>query len=38
MAEFIGRREELETLESGYSGAGSAFVPIYGRRRWARAS
>jgi AAA+ ATPase superfamily predicted ATPase len=33
MAEFIGRREELEVLESGYSGAGSAFVPIYGRRR-----
>lgn len=33
MTEFIGRREELGLLESGFSGPASAFVPIYGRRR-----
>ena len=30
---FIGRRDELRVLENSYRGKGSAFVPIYGRRR-----
>ncbi|HYH45784.1 MAG TPA: ATP-binding protein, partial [Thermoanaerobaculia bacterium] len=33
MTDFIGRHQELEVLETGYSAPGSAFVPIYGRRR-----
>ena len=30
---FIGRERELAVLERSYQGAGSTFVPIYGRRR-----
>ncbi len=33
MTDFIGRHQELQVLEAGYSAPGSAFVPIYGRRR-----
>lgn len=30
---FVGRRAELQLLREVYAGDGSAFVPIYGRRR-----
>jgi uncharacterized protein len=30
---FVGRREELVTLEEAWTGPRSAFIPIYGRRR-----
>ncbi len=30
---FIGRRQELAVLEDAWNGPGSAFIPIYGRRR-----
>jgi len=30
---FIGRQSELAVLENAYGSAGSAFIPIYGRRR-----
>jgi AAA+ ATPase superfamily predicted ATPase len=33
MAGFIGRKRELDVLETAYRAADSAFVPIYGRRR-----
>jgi uncharacterized protein len=33
MDEFIGRRRELALLEGAYRDPGSAFIPIYGRRR-----
>src|SRR6185436_20816116 len=33
MTEFIGRLQELWVLETAFSATGSAFVPIYGRRR-----
>ncbi len=33
MSRFIGRERELDLLNKAYRGAGSAFVPIYGRRR-----
>jgi AAA+ ATPase superfamily predicted ATPase len=33
MDRFIGRKGELKALEDPYNSAGSAFVPIYGRRR-----
>jgi AAA+ ATPase superfamily predicted ATPase len=33
MDDFIGRQEELGALNGGYEAPGSAFVPIYGRRR-----
>jgi uncharacterized protein len=33
MADFIGRQEELGLLNRSYEDPGSAFVPIYGRRR-----
>ncbi len=33
MTEFIGRQEELGALEAAHAAPGSAFVPIYGRRR-----
>ncbi len=32
-AEFIGRRRELAVLEDAWKNPGSAFIPIYGRRR-----
>jgi AAA+ ATPase superfamily predicted ATPase len=31
--DFIGRDRELAVLEEAYEGAGSAFIPVYGRRR-----
>jgi AAA+ ATPase superfamily predicted ATPase len=31
--EFLGRRAELKLLENAWKSPGSAFVPIYGRRR-----
>jgi hypothetical protein len=31
--EFIGRRDELRVLQEAFTGQGSAFIPIYGRRR-----
>jgi len=31
--EFIGRKKELAALEHAYQAQGSAFVPVYGRRR-----
>jgi len=30
---FVGREAETKVLEAAYEGAGSAFIPIYGRRR-----
>jgi AAA+ ATPase superfamily predicted ATPase len=33
MPDFIGRREELRVLTEAYERPGSAFIPIYGRRR-----
>lgn len=33
MVDFIGRRQELRVLEDAFAGNGSAFIPIYGRRR-----
>src|SRR5262245_59820376 len=33
MTDFIGRREELRVLTEAYERPGSAFIPIYGRRR-----
>jgi len=30
---FIGRQKELSLLEGAYTGAQSAFIPVYGRRR-----
>ncbi|HKH44788.1 MAG TPA: ATP-binding protein [Thermoanaerobaculia bacterium] len=33
MTAFIGRQEELRVLTDAYAGPGSAFIPIYGRRR-----
>ena len=30
---FIGRKKELKALENAYHSQGSAFMPIYGRRR-----
>src|SRR6185295_4375587 len=33
MNAFIGRQEELRVLTDAYDGTGSAFIPIYGRRR-----
>ncbi|MCL2148813.1 MAG: ATP-binding protein [Methanomassiliicoccaceae archaeon] len=33
MAEFIGRRKELDLLEGWYAGDGFEFVAMYGRRR-----
>jgi uncharacterized protein len=33
IAHFIGRQEELAVLTEAYEGPGSAFIPIYGRRR-----
>jgi AAA+ ATPase superfamily predicted ATPase len=30
---FLGREAEIKVLESAYEGAGSGFIPIYGRRR-----
>ena len=33
MNSFIGRREELRVLTDAHEGSGSAFIPIYGRRR-----
>ena len=31
--EFIGRKKELKALENAYHSQGSAFMPVYGRRR-----
>ena len=31
--EFIGRKKELTALEHAYQAQGSAFMPVYGRRR-----
>ena len=31
--EFIGRKKELKALENAYRSQGSAFMPVYGRRR-----
>jgi AAA+ ATPase superfamily predicted ATPase len=33
MGDFIGREKELALLQTAYQGEGSAFIPIYGRRR-----
>lgn len=33
LVKFIGRRDELQVLESAYHARESAFIPIYGRRR-----
>ena len=33
MTGFIGRQGELRVLTEAYEGSGSAFIPIYGRRR-----
>jgi len=30
---FVGRKKELELLEAAYRSPGSAFIPVYGRRR-----
>ena len=30
---FVGRRRELEVLESAYRAGTSGFIPVYGRRR-----
>ena len=31
--DFVGREAELSALEAAWRGEGSAFIPIYGRRR-----
>jgi AAA+ ATPase superfamily predicted ATPase len=33
MTTFIGRQKELRVLKEAYEGPGSAFIPLYGRRR-----